>query len=69
MADRTKQQLAARDRMLDRIPGMRFVGVHLASLEWDVDRVAAFLDRYPNASVDLAARLVHLQRQAVDGAR
>ena len=58
-------QLAARDRLLDRFPDMRFVGVHLASLEWDVDRVAAFLDRYPNASVDLAARLVHLERQAV----
>jgi predicted TIM-barrel fold metal-dependent hydrolase len=59
------EQLAARDRLLDRYPRMRFVGVHLASLEWDTDRVAAFLDRYPAASVDLAARLVHLERQAV----
>lgn len=59
-----QQQLAARDRMLDKHPGLRFVGVHLASLEWDVDRVADFLQRYPNASVDLAARLVHLQLQA-----
>jgi predicted TIM-barrel fold metal-dependent hydrolase len=58
-------QIAARDRLLDRYPRMRFVGVHLASLEWDVDRIAAFLDRYPAASVDLAARLVHLERQAV----
>ncbi|MGH8263296.1 MAG: amidohydrolase family protein, partial [Steroidobacteraceae bacterium] len=61
-----EEQIAARDRWLDQNPGMRFVGVHLASLEWSVDRVAAFLDRYPNASVDLAARLVHLERQAVD---
>jgi len=60
-----EQQLAARDRMLDAHPGLRFVGVHLASLEWDVDRIAAFLDRYPKASVDLAARMPHLQRQAV----
>lgn len=60
-----EEQLAARDRLLDRFPAMRFVGVHLASLEWDVDRVAAFLRRYPGASVDLAARLVHLQWQAV----
>jgi len=58
-------QLAARDRLLERYRRMRFVGVHLASLEWDVDRVAAFLDRFPAASVDLAARLVHLERQAV----
>jgi predicted TIM-barrel fold metal-dependent hydrolase len=62
-----EQQLAARDRMLDAHPSLRFVGVHLASLEWDVDRIAAFLDRYPNASVDLAARMPHLQRQAVTG--
>jgi predicted TIM-barrel fold metal-dependent hydrolase len=59
------EQLAARNRLLDRYPRMRFVGVHLASLEWDVDRVAGFLERYPTASVDLAARLVHLQLQAV----
>ena len=45
-------------------PGLTFVGVHLASLEWDVDRVAAFLRHYPNASVDLAARLSHLELQA-----
>ena len=59
-----EQQIAARDRMLDKHPGLTFVGVHLASLEWDVDRVAAFLRRYPNASVDLAARLSHLELQA-----
>jgi predicted TIM-barrel fold metal-dependent hydrolase len=38
--------------------------VHLASLEWDVDQVADFLDRFPQANVDLAARLVHLEYQA-----
>lgn len=59
-----EQQIAARDRMLDRHPKLRFVGVHLASLEWSVDRISEFLVRYPNASVDLAARLSHLQLQA-----
>lgn len=59
-----EQQIAARDRMLDQHPKIRFVGVHLASLEYDVTKVADFLRRYPNASVDLAARLVHLQLQA-----
>jgi predicted TIM-barrel fold metal-dependent hydrolase len=57
--------LAARDRMLRAHPRLRFDGVHLASLEWDVDRVADFLDRYPNADVDVAARLVHLEYQSV----
>jgi predicted TIM-barrel fold metal-dependent hydrolase len=56
--------LAARDRMLQAYPRLRFDAVHLASLEWDVDRVAAFLERFPNAVVDVAARLVHLEYQA-----
>jgi hypothetical protein len=59
------QILAARDRMLSSHSALKFDAVHLASLEWDVGRVARFLDRYPNASVDLAARLVHLEYQAV----
>jgi predicted TIM-barrel fold metal-dependent hydrolase len=56
--------LAARDSLLRTHPGLRFDAVHLASLEWDVDKVADFLERFPNASVDLAARLVHLEYQA-----
>ena len=59
-----ESQLAARDRLLDRHPQMRFIALHLASLEWSVERIAAFLQRYPQASVDLAARLVHLELQA-----
>ncbi|MDZ7689928.1 MAG: amidohydrolase family protein [Balneolaceae bacterium] len=42
-----------------------FCRAHLASLEWSVDRVAQWLDRFPNAAVDLAERICHLQYQAV----
>lgn len=56
--------LAARDRMLAAHPGLMLDAAHLGSLEWDVDRVAAFLDRFPGARADLAARLVHLEYQA-----
>jgi predicted TIM-barrel fold metal-dependent hydrolase len=56
--------LSARDRMLSAHPALRFDAVHLASLEWDVDKISAFLDRFPGANVDLAARLVHLEFQA-----
>jgi len=56
--------LAARDRMLKAHPALQFDAVHLASLEWDVDKVANFLDRFPKARVDLAARMVHLEFQA-----
>jgi predicted TIM-barrel fold metal-dependent hydrolase len=56
-------QIAARDRMLERHPTLRVVGCHLGSLEYDVDELAKRLDKYPNFSVDLAARIVHLQIQ------
>jgi predicted TIM-barrel fold metal-dependent hydrolase len=56
--------LAARDRMLAAHPQLRFDALHLASLEWDVDRIAAFLDRFPQADVDMAARIGQLEYQA-----
>ena len=61
-----EQQLAARDAMLAKHPNLRFIGAHLASIEWSVDKLAAWLDRFPNAVVDLAERVCHLQHQAVD---
>jgi hypothetical protein len=58
------EQMAARDRMLDKNPQLKFMGAHLASLEWSVDKLAAFLDRYPNAVVDMAARMGQMQYQS-----
>ncbi|HXD35808.1 MAG TPA: amidohydrolase family protein [Rhodanobacter sp.] len=57
--------MRARDRFVAAHPKLRFVGAHLASLEYDVDRIAAFLDRFPNASVDMAARMSQVQYQSV----
>ena len=59
-----EQQMAARDRMVAAHPGLHFIGVHLASLERDVDELAAFLDRFPEAKVDVAARIGQLQYQS-----
>jgi predicted TIM-barrel fold metal-dependent hydrolase len=59
-----EEQLAARDRMLAQHPRLRFDSVHLASLEWDVAEIARFLDRFPQANVDVAARMSHLEYQA-----
>lgn len=56
--------MAARDRFVARHPKLKFVGAHLASLEWSVDRIAQFLDAYPNATVDLAARMTQVQYQS-----
>lgn len=61
---RWEDQIAARDRMLAAHPKLRFIGVHLASLERDVDELAAFLDRFPNATVDMAARIGQMQYQS-----
>ena len=57
--------MGARDRFVAAHPGLQVVGAHLASLEYDVDRIATFLDRFPNASVDLAARMSQVQYQSV----
>lgn len=59
-----QDQMAARDRMLDAHPKLHFVGVHMASLERDVDELAAFLDRYRGAMVDIAARIGQIQAQS-----
>jgi hypothetical protein len=58
-----EEQLAARDRMLRKNPDLQFLASHLASLEWSVDEIAKFLDRFPMASVDLAERMGYLQYQ------
>lgn len=57
-------QMAARDRMVAAHPGLRFIGVHLASQERDVGELAAFLDKFTNAVVDVAARIGQLQYQS-----
>jgi len=55
-----EEQMAARDRMLDKHPDLTFIGCHLASLEWSVDEMAAFPDRFPNAAMDMAVRMGQL---------
>jgi len=54
-------QIAARDRMLTKHRQQLFIAVHLASLEYDIRRLAEFMDRYPNTVTDLAARMMYLQ--------
>ena len=60
-----EDQIEARDNMLEKNREVTFVAVHLASLEWSVERIASFLDHFPNASVDLAERISHLQSQSI----
>lgn len=59
-----EQQIEARDNLLRKNPEMIFVGSHLSSLEWNVDSLAAWFDRFPNAAADISARTCHLQYQS-----
>ena len=58
-----EELIAARDRMLEKHPGLKYVGCHLGSQEWDVDFLAGSLDLFPNMSVDMAARISHFKIQ------
>jgi predicted TIM-barrel fold metal-dependent hydrolase len=58
------EQINARDNFLKKNPDLAFIGCHLASLEWNVDSLASRLDRCPILSVDMSARICHLQHQS-----
>lgn len=55
--------LEARNRVLARHPKTRFVVLHVGNHAEDLADVAANLDRFPNMSVDIAARIGELGRQ------
>ena len=57
-------QMQARDNMLKKFPKLRYVGLHLFSMEWNIDEVAKRLEQFPNSETDLAERICHLQLQA-----
>ena len=52
--------LQARDQLLAANPDLRVVGVHLGSMEKDLDSIARHLDQYPNFAIDVAARMEYL---------
>ncbi len=59
-----EDQIRARDNLLEKNPDLIFVGSHLSSLEWNVDSLAAWFDRFPGAGADISARTCHLQVQS-----
>ncbi|HEC44802.1 MAG TPA: amidohydrolase [Bacteroides sp.] len=60
-----EEQMMARERMMRKNPELTFIGCHLASLEWSVDEIARFLDDFPNAAVDMSARMGNLFYQTL----
>jgi len=63
------QIIEARDRVLEKYPGLIVIGAHLGSLAYDVDEVAKRFDRYPNFYVDVSARKPDLAQQPRDKVR
>lgn len=59
-----EQQIIARDRLLKKFPKLRFVGLHLLSLEWNLYKVAKRLDEHTSLMTDLAERICHVQLAA-----
>jgi predicted TIM-barrel fold metal-dependent hydrolase len=55
--------LAALLRVVERHPETTFIGAHVASNAEDLAAVGAWLDKYPNLHVDIAARIGELGRQ------
>jgi predicted TIM-barrel fold metal-dependent hydrolase len=52
----------ARENMHARHPKTRFVNAHVAMLYYDMDKVTALLDRFPNADVEISASVQDLGR-------
>ena len=55
--------LAARNRVFARHPKTRFVGLHVGNFGENLASVSEDLDRFPNMSADIAARIGELGRQ------
>jgi predicted TIM-barrel fold metal-dependent hydrolase len=51
------------ERMLARHPKTRFVLAHIANMAEDLQRASELLDRYPNADMEVSARIQDLGRQ------
>lgn len=55
--------LDARNRVIARHPGTQFLVLHVGNFAENLDDVSENLDRFPNMSVDIAARIGELGRQ------
>ncbi len=64
-----QELMEARDRMLKKHPGLRYVGCHLGSMEWDVNVQAKWLDNHPDCALDMASRIEHFKVQDPDKVR
>lgn len=57
------QLLEARNRVFARHPKTQFFALHVGNFAEDLDNVSAAMDRFPNMTVELGARIGELGRQ------
>ena len=60
-----EKQIQARDNIMKKHPNLHFIGAHIGSEEWSVNKIAATMDNFPNMKVDLSARILNLQAQSI----
>lgn len=53
--------MTRRDAFVTAHPELSIVGAHLGSMEWSLELMAKHLDAFPNATLDMAARMSQLQ--------
>ncbi len=58
-----KELLDQRDRVIARHPKTTFVAAHVAECGENLSRVTQLLEKYPNVSIDISARVSELGRQ------
>ncbi len=56
--------ISAVDHVLRDHPNLRYVGAHLASLEFDVEEIALRMEKHPNFAVEIGGRTRYLMWQA-----
>ena len=62
---RNDELISARNRVIARHPKTHFVTLHCGNFSENLQNVSENLDRFPNMSVDIAARIGELGRQPV----
>lgn len=58
-----QELIDARNRVIARHPKTTFICAHMADIPEDLEKLAGYLDRYPNMNVEIAARVAELGRQ------
>lgn len=58
-----QELIDARNRVIARHPQTNFICAHMADIPEDLAKLAGYLDRYPNMTVEIAARVAELGRQ------